>query len=98
MAKRYSRFLHFLLILCCFLLPLAGHAQRVFNLDKVDSEVVLDKGWKFHDGDNKDWSSSALDDRAWDTIYLQKWNREYNTTKFSGYCWLRLHLKVSSSL
>ncbi len=98
MIKKYSRIFCFLLLLCSFLLPLVGHAQRVFNLDKVDTEVTLNKDWKFHDGDNKDWSSSSLDDRAWDTVSLYKWSTYYNPTKFSGYCWFRLHLKVSPAL
>jgi serine phosphatase RsbU (regulator of sigma subunit) len=98
MIKRYSHFLRFLPALFCFLLPSLSHAQRIFHLDKVDSEVILDKGWKFHDGDNKDWSSSAFDDRAWDTISLQNWEAKFNTGKFTGNCWFRLHLKVSPSL
>jgi hypothetical protein len=75
-------------------------ATTVVHIDKIPIEgLLLEKGWKFHEGDNPEYAAPEYDDRAWQSInptldihdslpQLQK----------SGICWFRLHFGVDSTI
>ena len=74
--------------------------QGVFRLDSLPpaTGILLDKGWKFHVGDKPDWAKADIDDSQWATINpvedIMSLKQLDNTPIF----WLRLHLKVDSTL
>ncbi len=59
--------------LVIFLLFLSNYtfAQKseIFRIDSLPTEgVLLNKGWKFHAGDNPDWAKADFDDSGWESI------------------------------
>ena len=43
--------------------------EKVFHLDSLPVQgILLDKGWKFHVGDNPDWARPDFDDSKWEDI------------------------------
>jgi len=70
--------------------------RPVFNLGSIDSEVKLNNAWRFKNGDSAIWADAALNDTRWDTVTNP--SDPIEEKKFTGRCWLRLHLKVSPSL
>lgn len=88
-----------LLILLTFL-PLAVFAQNneLFKIDSVPKEgIELDKGWKWHAGDNPDFAKSDFNDSLWEEInpvddikeLPQLWETDIN--------WLRFYLYADSN-
>ncbi len=60
--------------------------------------VVLDKGWKFHKGDDADWSKPDFDDKQWQRIDPTQDVYDLAQLKESGIGWFRLRLKVDSAI
>ena len=60
--------------------------------------ILLDKGWKFHGGDNSVWADPEFNDENWQSINpsldIHHIPQIHNVPIF----WLRLHLLVDSSL
>jgi hypothetical protein len=47
----------------------AGLAQPVFRIDSLPPKgVLLDKGWRWHAGDNPEWAKSDFEDAKWQAI------------------------------
>ena len=46
-----------------------NNVLQVSNIDSVE-EIVLDKFWKFHNGDDSLWALSTFDDSKWDTVNI----------------------------
>ena len=43
--------------------------NHVFHLNELPQEgVLLDKGWKFHAGDNPEWARPEYDDSEWKPV------------------------------
>ena len=74
-------------------------AARIFRIDTLPSQgILLNKGWRFHAGDNPEWAKPSLDDRKWDDIdptlelnYLPQVRKE-------PVGWFRFKLYIDSSL
>jgi len=105
MIKQCSRFLFAFWFFGCFLFCVKANAQKAFRLDSVRDEVILNRDWKIHRGDNKEWANPAFDDKDWDSISKNFGNvsKDSSKTMFiistnNGIVWLRLHLKVAPSL
>ena len=86
-----------------FLIPLIAFGSlktdSVVNLNKIPKDgVLLDKGWKFHTGDNPDWAKPGFDDTKWDTIDPAKDIYYLPRVKEAGISWFRLKLQVDPSL
>ena len=81
--------------LLCLLIPLSGLAQ--VRIDRLPpTGVSLNKGWKWHAGDDPNWAKAALDDRQWDSINPAKDIMDLPQVRQAGIGWFRLHLKLSS--
>jgi signal transduction histidine kinase len=93
-----------LLLFYAFLFPVFSFSQdssgNFFRIDKIPPEgILLDKGWKYHAGDNPEWSNPEFDDSQWknlspdiDVHHLLKQNKD------AGIGWFRLNIKIDSSL
>ena len=74
--------------------------QEVFKIDSLPKEgIVLEKGWKWHAGDNPDFAKADFDDSAWESIDPTKDIFDLkNVSKNGDIFWLRLPLILSQSI
>jgi len=74
-------------------------SQNIFHLKELPTEgVLLDKGWKFHAGDNPDYAKPEYDDKAWQAINPTLDIHDLPQIPKSGVVWFRLHLFLDSNL
>ncbi len=72
---------------------------RVFQIDSLPPQgILLDKGWKWHAGDNPEWAKPDFDDSAWESIDPTKDIMDLPQVRKAGIGWLRLNLHVDSTL
>jgi signal transduction histidine kinase/DNA-binding response OmpR family regulator len=94
-----------LLLTALILLPASlSWAQRpdstVFHLDSLPGTsrgVLLDRGWRWHPGDDPDWAGVDFDDSRWEGIDPTRDIMELPQVRKAGIGWLRLHLRVDSA-
>ena len=72
----------------------------LFNLNSLNANkgVKLDKGWKFHPGDNQRWSKVDYDDIGWSAVNPTLSLHQLPIVKEAGIGWFRLKMMVDSSL
>jgi hypothetical protein len=58
----------------------------------------MDKGWKFHPGDDLAWAQPTFNDSRWERINPTQDLHELPAVMATGLGWLRLRLAVSGSL
>ena len=76
-------------------LACAQQPPAVFALDAARESVVsLDSGWRFHPGDDADWSDPGYDDSTWKLLRADKPWSEQGYPGMSGYGWYRFSLRV----
>jgi len=75
-------------------------ASQVFHLDSIPAQkgVVLNKGWKFHAGDDPQWAKVGYDDATWQPVDPTLRLHNLPIVKKAGIGWFRLKMKVDSSL
>ncbi|MFZ5518039.1 MAG: hypothetical protein ACOY90_15445 [Candidatus Zhuqueibacterota bacterium] len=54
--------------------------------------------WKYHSGDNSEWSQSAFDDGDWEFADPILQVHRLPTSGWNGLGWFRIHLVVDSTL
>ena len=57
--------------------------------------IILDKGWKFHAGDNSAWAQPDVDDSYWQPINPLQPITQIEQAKIG---WLRLHITLGKKL
>jgi hypothetical protein len=73
--------------------------DSVFRIEKIPTEgILLDKGWKFHVGDEMPWANSEFEDNDWQPINPTLEIQDLPQIPKSGFCWFRLHLSIDSNL
>ena len=73
--------------------------QEVFRIDSIPTQgILLDKGWKFHAGDNPDFAKPDFDDTQWESIDPTKDVMDLKQFGKQNIGWFRLTFKVDSSL
>ncbi|MCA0233078.1 MAG: sensor histidine kinase [Bacteroidetes bacterium] len=73
--------------------------NEVFRIDSIPSEgILLDKGWKWHAGDNPDFAKPDFDDSKWERIDPNKDIDELPQIKKAKIGWFRIHLNIDTSL
>ncbi len=88
-----------LFLITCFFITASSFGQEVFQLQRVDQgEVTLDKGWKFHPGDDPGWAKPDHDDSNWEKIDPTEELHHLPQVKKAGIGWFRLTMQVDSSL
>ena len=73
--------------------------QEVFRIDSLPKQgILLDKGWKWHAGDNPDWAKADFDDSKWENIdpTIDIFDLP-QVSKQGAIFWLRLPLLLSDS-
>jgi len=74
----------------------ASPSMRIERLPP--SGLVLNKGWRYHIGDDPAWARPDFDDRRWEELDLGRPQRELPARLQTGISWLRLRLRVGDSL
>ncbi|MDO7845275.1 ATP-binding protein [Hymenobacter sp. M29] len=77
-------------------LPADTAAVRVDHLPATG--LTLEKGWRYHAGDDPAWARPGFDDRAWDTLNPARPRRELPAVLGTGISWLRLSFHLADSL
>jgi hypothetical protein len=72
----------------------AGPVGMYIDEDINFLDLIIVGNWKFHLGDNKQWSNPDYDDSGWENIAVpQEWdNQGYGD--YDGYAWYRRNFKV----
>jgi hypothetical protein len=74
-------------------------APKNFHIDSLPTKgILLDSGWKFHEGDNPEWAKTDFDDRKWQSITLSDYNTYLPQFTNSDIGWFRLNLLIDPSL
>ncbi|SFE68021.1 ATP-binding protein [Spirosoma endophyticum] len=98
-----------LLLICliCWLTTGSGFAQpklpapakSVFTIDSLPVQgIVLNQGWRWHEGDNLNWAKPDIDDQYWQAIDPSQDITELANIQQRQRGWLRLHMRVDSTL
>ena len=89
---KYS--MSFLLIACQFFLY--GQQTGIFKIDSLPpTGILLDKEWRWHEGDNATWAKQDNDSAAWKEVYPDKF--VFDALPLAGrdsVCWLRLYFTI----
>ncbi len=71
----------------------------IFHLNNIPERgVALDKGWKFHAGDNSEWARQDFNDASWTPVDPTDEIHHLKEVKKSGIGWFRLSMQVDSQL
>jgi signal transduction histidine kinase len=69
----------------------------VFTVDAaLEDSLILDKGWRYHAGDDPAWADPYFDDSDWETTGTQ--SLDSIPGGWIGIGWFRLHLEIDSLL
>jgi len=94
----------FKLVFVVFLILTGNYSsqEQPYPFIRIDARhnktVKLNKGWKFHAGDNFQWTKPDYDDRGWQPIDPTLALHQLPSVKKAGIGWFRLKMKVDSSL
>ena len=78
-----------------------GYAQKSkpFQIDSLPKQgILLDKGWKWHAGDNPDFAKVDFDDSKWVDIDPTKDIMDLTALRDSKVSWLRLTFDIDTNL
>jgi signal transduction histidine kinase len=89
----------FLLLMITTECPSQAGSSNVVNISRVGADgILLNKGWKFHAGDNAEWSRPALNDSGWKNIDPSTDIHYLPEFKINSIGWFRIHLHIDSAL
>jgi phosphoserine phosphatase RsbU/P len=92
---RYARW--FLIVVSLMILSGSLGAQEqasVVDATRMGEPLTLDQGWRFHIGDDAQWSSPAYDDSAWQSFDTHKTLSAQGFPDYHGFVWVRIHLRL----
>ncbi|WP_240731429.1 ATP-binding protein [Hymenobacter radiodurans] len=94
---------YLLLLVVLWILPAAGGAAQsadtIRTINRLPKNgLLLEKGWRYHVGDNPEWAKPGFDDRVWDTISPTWSQRDLPPRLMNGINWLRLRFRLGDSL
>jgi signal transduction histidine kinase len=73
--------------------------KEVFRIDSIPQQgILLDKGWKWHAGDNPDFAKPDFDDSKWESIDPTLSILDLPQIQKANIGWFRFHINIDSSL
>ena len=88
-----------LFILLCWSVCTFAQKSAVFRIDSLPKQgIVLDKGWKWHAGDNAEWAKAEYDDAEWEGIDPTKDISDLPQIRNAEIGFFRLSIWVDSSV
>jgi two-component system, NtrC family, sensor kinase len=95
----YSTMKNIFAVFLLFSLNAFAQKQAIFRIDSLPKQgILLDKGWKWHAGDNPDFAKADFDDSAWENIDPMKDIYDLPQIRKSSVGWFRIRFYVDSSL
>ena len=76
--------------------PLPADTIRIDRLPATG--LLLQRGWRYHAGDDLAWSRPDFDDRGWDTLTAARTGQPLPARVLAGSGWFRLRLRLGDSL
>ncbi|MFD1470603.1 ATP-binding protein [Hymenobacter caeli] len=71
----------------------------VLRINRLPADgLLLNKGWRYHAGDDPAWARPDFDDRGWDTLNPTRPRPGLPPAVRTGMSWLRLHFRPGDSL
>ena len=90
--------MRYLLFFLFFSSHIFAQQSDVFRIDSLPNQgILLDKGWKWHAGDNPDFAKADFDDSAWESIDPTKDIMGIEQVRNAPLSWFRLKIEVDSS-
>ncbi len=69
-----------------------------FRIDSIPQQgILLDKGWKWHAGDNPDFAKPDFDASKWESIDPTNDIMDLDKLRKSSICWLRIPIYISDT-
>jgi two-component system NtrC family sensor kinase len=87
-----------LLVLPARAAPLPSDTAALVITRLPAAGLRLNKGWRYHPGDDPAWARPGFDDSAWDTLNPFRPRRELPERLHTGLGWLRLRFRLGDSL
>lgn len=90
-----------LLAILFLFLSLGAFSQKneVFQIDSLPKKgILLNKGWKWHAGDNPDFAKVDFDDSAWESIDPTKDIMDLPQLRNTKVSWLRISFELDTNL
>jgi len=85
------------LVLTVLSLASRGVGQTLKVQNPGTGTIPLDKGWRFHLGDDQAWADPALDDSNWEPIRVDEpWGQQGHPS-YTGFAWYRQRLQIDNS-
>lgn len=82
------------LVLCAFLFCMGSVQAQQREVPNLNHAVDLSGPWKFHTGDDPQWSAPDFDDSSWKLLQVPRaWGRQ-GYRGYSGIAWYRLTVRV----
>jgi hypothetical protein len=74
--------------------------EQAFILDSLPPSgiIVLDKGWKFHAGDDPGWAQPEVEDSHWQAVNPVRGMHALSQIRQAQIGWLRLEIKLGKNL
>ncbi|HTQ63703.1 MAG TPA: TMF family protein, partial [Puia sp.] len=70
----------------------------IIHLDSLPPQgILLDKGWKFHEGDDTAWANADYDDSQWQTADLTQYKTYFSSFIKKNIGWFRRKIYIDSS-
>ena len=89
--------LYLALVLTVLSLASRGVGQTLKVQNPGTGTIPLDKGWRFHLGDDQAWADPALDDSNWEPIRVDEpWGQQGHPS-YTGFAWYRQRLQIDNS-
>ena len=88
-----------ILLITCHFFSHGQDTTPVIGDSLLMKGILLDKGWKFHTGDNPDWAKPNFNDEAWQSIDpTLDVHQSLQQIPTSGVSWFRIHLPVRTEM
>ena len=89
--------MRYLLFFLFFSSHIFAQQNEGFKIDSLPTQgIVLDKGWKWQEGDNPDFAKADFDDSHWENIDPTKDIHELPLVFNSKIKWLRLNFEIKN--
>ncbi|MFC6222389.1 ATP-binding protein [Hymenobacter artigasi] len=71
----------------------------VLRIDRLPAAgLLLQKGWRYHAGDDPAWARPDFDDSGWNTVTVSRDGQPLPARALAGSGWFRLRLRLGDSL
>jgi len=70
----------------------------IYSQKFIGTTIDMAGKWKFHSGDNPDWSSADLDDSSWNALIVPGFWEDQGYADLDGYAWYRTEITMPKTM